>query len=73
MPDYSVYDTRNVQQELKANVEEIMEAYKNRERTEALREAAELEDMPDDDSDPTKEIIITKPQWRKKKQKASVA
>lgn len=65
VPDYSVYDTRNVQQELKANVEEIMEAYKNRERTEALREAAELEDMPDDDSDPTKEIIINKHQWRK--------
>lgn len=64
VPDYSVYDTRNVQQELKANVKEIMEAYKNREKTEAIREAAQLEDM-DDDSDPTKEIIINKHQWRK--------
>lgn len=73
VPDYSVYDTRNVQQELKANVEEIMEAYKNREKTEALREAAELEDMPDDDSDPTKEIIINKHQWRKASRNAAKA
>ena len=64
IPDYSVYDTRNVQQELKANVKEIMEAYNNRERTEALREAAELADMAGD-TDPTKEIIINKHQWRK--------
>lgn len=64
VPDYSVYDTRNVQQELKANVKEIMEAYSNREKTEAMREAAQLEDM-DGDSDPTKEIIINKHQWRK--------
>ena len=64
VPDYSVYDTRNVQQELKANVKEIMEAYRNREKTEAMREAAQLEDM-DGDSDPTKEIIINKHQWRK--------
>ena len=64
VPDYSVYDTRNVQQELKANVKEIMEAYRNREKTEAIREAAQLEDM-DGDSDPTKEIIINKHQWRK--------
>lgn len=73
VPDYSVYDTRNVQQELKANVEEIMQAYKNREKTEALREAAELEDMPDDDSDPTKEIIINKHQWRKASRNAAKA
>lgn len=64
VPDYSVYDTRNVQQELKANVKEIMEAYRNREKTEAMRETAQLEDM-DGDSDPTKEIIINKHQWRK--------
>lgn len=70
VPDYSVYDTRNVQQELKANVNEIMEAYKNRERTEALREAAQLEDIQDD-SDPTKEIIINKHQWRKASRNAA--
>ena len=64
VPDYSVYDTRNVQQELKANVNEIMEAYHNREKQEALREAAQLEDIQED-SDPTKEIIINKHQWRK--------
>ena len=64
VPDYSVYDTRNVQQELKANVNEIMEAYHNREKKEALREAAQLEDIQED-SDPTKEIIINKHQWRK--------
>ena len=72
VPDYSVYDTRNVQQELKANVEEIMEAYKNRERTETLREAAELQDMRDD-SDPTKEIIINKHQWRKTSRNTAAA
>ncbi len=72
VPDYSVYDTRNVQQELKANVEEIMEAYKNREKTEALREAAELQDMRDD-SDPTKEIIINKHQWRKASRNTAAA
>lgn len=70
VPDYSVYDTRNVQQELKANVNEIMEAYKNRERTEALREAAQLEDIQDD-SEPTKEIIINKHQWRKASRNAA--
>lgn len=64
VPDYSVYDTRNVQQELKANVNEIMEAYHNREKKEALMEAAQLEDIQED-SDPTKEIIINKHQWRK--------
>ncbi len=64
VPDYSVYDTRNVQQELKANVNEIMEAYHNREKKEALREVAQLEDIQED-SDPTKEIIINKHQWRK--------
>lgn len=82
IPDYSVYDTRNVQQELKENVKEIMEAYNNREKTEALREASELQETLElqdvselqevsefrdvsGDSDPTKEIIINKHQWRK--------
>ena len=64
VPDYSVYDTRNVQQELKANVEEIMEAYHNREKQEELLEARELA-QAEESSDPTKEIIINKHQWRK--------
>ncbi len=64
VPDYSVYDTRNVQQELKANVNEIMEAYHNREKKDALREAVQIDDV-EEDSDPTKEIIINKHQWRK--------
>ena len=64
VPDYSVYDTRNVQQELKANVEEIMEAYHNREKKEELLEAQEPE-LPDENAEPTKEIIINKHQWRK--------
>ena len=47
-----------------------MEAYKNRERTEALREASQLEDIQDD-SEPTKEIIINKHQWRKASRNAA--
>ena len=64
VPDYSVYDTRNVQQELKANVEEIMEAYHNREKQDELLEAQELAQAADN-VEPTKEIIINKHQWRK--------
>lgn len=41
VPDYSVYDTRNVQQELKANVEEILQAAKRREEQDALLEEQE--------------------------------
>lgn len=47
VPDYSVYDTRNVQQELKANMEVIMEAYKNREERDALLEGEEGLNMGD--------------------------
>lgn len=86
IPDYSLYDTRNLQQELAANMQEILEAGRRMDEREAAKDAEELkaslEESDNDpfatrtytpvndsevsiDSDPTKEIIINKHQWRK--------
>ncbi len=65
--DYSVYDTRNLQQELKASLEEIMEAYQNREEKEAMLDENTITEYSAEqlENEPTKEIIINKHQWRK--------